>query len=235
MYAFTFLANCGILLDTGSEKLLIDGLYRCPESIVRADTGHRIPAEETIQAILHRQGLFSDVTRLLFTHRHWDHCDLSLAEEYHRMHGIPLLFPADDGQDDCLDTASCRIERIHTIHDMMTNPDRQPHCCYRITAGGKTLVFTGDSDVHHPLPASLYAQPVDALFLNVHHILVPEGRTAVTEQFRPAHLYIQHLPDPACDRFGLNRRIANKLKVYGETLPPYTLLDTPMTTYEIAE
>ncbi|MBS7528424.1 hypothetical protein KHM83_17185 [Fusibacter paucivorans] len=70
---------------------------------------------------------------------------------------------------------------------------------------------------------------MDYLFYNGHHLLHPEGRALVQETIKPKHMFIQHFPDSDADPFQLKRRVMNKLKIYGETLPAYTVLDHPMT------
>lgn len=224
-----YIANCGVLVQYQNHKLLVDGLFTLPEPDPGFKAAFCVPDEETIRSIMNRKGLFENLDILLFTHRHWDHCSERLAQEFSERYGLPVLFPSAHDEDTILENDWVRIESLMTIHDIAANPDHQKHCCFRVTLGGMVLLFTGDLDVHVEIPEKLTNATPDVLFLNVHQILIPEGRSAVTECFRPKLLFIQHIPAAGTDSPITHRRLTNKMKVYGSTLPPCTLLTEPLT------
>ncbi len=229
MFSITYIANCGYLINYEKGSILLDALYELPPGEEQGLSGHQVPDPDVLSRIMNRETPFSNVSLLLFTHTHWDHASEKLAAQYNGTYLIPAVFPNSETIPFFYEDEAVRIEAIPSTHDLMTNYDHCLHWCYRIMIDNTTLLFTGDLDVHQQIPETLYDVPVDLLFLNVHHILIPQGRTAVTELFRPKQLFIQHLPDPDYDIYTLRKRLRNKLNVYGDTLPPYTVLATPMT------
>ena len=63
----TYLANEGVLLSSGAQKVLIDALF------VKYETGYPVPAESTQAALARSRAPFDAVDLVLVTHRHGDH------------------------------------------------------------------------------------------------------------------------------------------------------------------
>ena len=220
-----FIINCGILLDYKGHQILVDGLFCRPAEAGINKLGLATPSDETVHQIMNREGIYSNIEYILCTHEHWDHGNRAMTDEYVSRYGATAFYPTEDETDYTYENDWLKLEALSCIHDLPSNPDGDKHCCYRLTIDGRVCLFTGDVDVLHEIPEKLYDTPVDIMFYNIHHILVPQGRAALIERFRPGHTFIQHLPDPEDDPFGVNKRAVNKLQVYGKDLPPYTLLD----------
>ena len=65
--AITFLANEGVMLSSGTTKVLIDGLF------VKYETGFALPADSTRAALEAARAPFDAVDLILVTHHHGDH------------------------------------------------------------------------------------------------------------------------------------------------------------------
>jgi L-ascorbate metabolism protein UlaG (beta-lactamase superfamily) len=65
--SITFLANEGVLLSSGTKKVLIDALF------LKYETGYAIPADSTRAALESARPPFDAVDLVLVTHRHGDH------------------------------------------------------------------------------------------------------------------------------------------------------------------
>lgn len=224
-----FLTNCGILLEYKNHQLLIDGLFKRPPEEVGNSGLYEMP-EKTYQDILNRNSPFTNIELLLFTHIHWDHCDIDSAKAYCKKYNTSIFTATKNSSDYIYKNEWIRVESISCVHDISSNTDNRKHCCFRIELGGKTFLFTGDIDTKStPIRSQLLNKPIDYLFYNVHHLFHTEGRVLIQNYIKPNHLFIQHLPNPKDDPFELNRRLTNKLKVFGEKFPPYTILNKPMS------
>lgn len=226
-----YLANCGVLLEYQDHQILIDGLFKRPPQIEgeNADVLCTLP-EGAYRDLLDRKPPFAEIELLLFTHLHWDHCDIADANAYSARYQIPLLCVKEDGSDYTYENDWVRIENLSYPHDVPSNGGNLSHSCFRVELAGKVFLFTGDLDATlRPVRPELYEKKPDYLFYNVHHLLRPEGRQLVSEYIKPGRIFIQHLPNIDHDPYQLHKRIANKLRVYENALPPCTVLDTPMT------
>ena len=65
--SITFLANEGVMLSSGTGKVLIDALFQ------KYETGYAVPADSTRAALEGARSPFDDVRLILVTHRHGDH------------------------------------------------------------------------------------------------------------------------------------------------------------------
>src|SRR5687767_5647765 len=63
----TFLANEGVMLSSGTKKVLIDALF------LKYETGYAVPADSTHAALELARPPFDAVDLVLVTHRHGDH------------------------------------------------------------------------------------------------------------------------------------------------------------------
>lgn len=65
--SITFLANEGVMLSSGTRKVLIDALF------LKYETGYAVPADSTRAALERARPPFDAVDLILVTHRHGDH------------------------------------------------------------------------------------------------------------------------------------------------------------------
>jgi L-ascorbate metabolism protein UlaG (beta-lactamase superfamily) len=86
----TFIANEGVLVSSGEQKVLIDALFDKPNPEYRA------PYPEVLDGIMKGEPPYDGVDLLLITHNHPDHFDAPLAARYLDMVPDPILLaPAD--------------------------------------------------------------------------------------------------------------------------------------------
>lgn len=72
----TYIANEGFLLTSTNHKILIDGLFSNGYGIFA------VPPKEVTDKIMNAEPPFDNITLLMVTHRHKDHCDPELINEY---------------------------------------------------------------------------------------------------------------------------------------------------------
>jgi len=86
-----YIANCGVMISSGSAKVLIDALFDKP-----ADGYYRAPDPADLEKILNGEAPFDGIDLALVTHNHPDHFDAGLAVRF--LEGNPrarLLAPTD--------------------------------------------------------------------------------------------------------------------------------------------
>ena len=85
-----YIANEGVLLSSGNQKVLVDALFSKPHPDYNA------PAKTTLKKILAGQPPFDNVTLVLVTHNHRDHFEASLAAKFlENQPGSFLAAPVD--------------------------------------------------------------------------------------------------------------------------------------------
>ena len=94
----TYIANEGFLLRSGDSKVLIDALF---------DEGSYdlflVPSEETRTKMIDGIPPFDDIDLILFTHRHWDHFDPSVAAQFLKKHPETMLVGPPQAVDEMKD------------------------------------------------------------------------------------------------------------------------------------
>jgi glyoxylase-like metal-dependent hydrolase (beta-lactamase superfamily II) len=86
----TYLANEGVMITTGSNKVLIDALFDNP------NPNYRAPSEEMLAGMQSGRAPFDDVDLVLVTHNHPDHFSPSFAARFMENNPNTLLIAAKD-------------------------------------------------------------------------------------------------------------------------------------------
>ena len=85
-----YVANMGVLVSSGEDKVLIDSLFDKP------NPDYRAPAPEMLDRIMRGEAPFDGIDLILVTHNHPDHFDPGLAARYLEARpGAVLIAPAD--------------------------------------------------------------------------------------------------------------------------------------------
>jgi L-ascorbate metabolism protein UlaG (beta-lactamase superfamily) len=209
----TFLANAGVVVSSGDQKVLIDALFDKPNPEYRA------PSPEVLDKIMKGETPFDGVDLVLVTHNHPDHFDASLAARY--METVPgpiLLAPADAVVELRKATADwARIEprvipfdlkvgekaerslkqvpvtAFRTLHGKQEAP---MNIMFLFELGGWRIFHEGDSpgNVDEYRDFGLGNEPVDLALVHFWFPLEPQCARFLQEVLKPDHIALTHLP-----------------------------------------
>jgi L-ascorbate metabolism protein UlaG (beta-lactamase superfamily) len=85
-FQVTYIGNEGFLLQSATNKILIDAVFSDGYGLFAA------PSKEVIKNIIGMESPFDKINMLMLTHYHKDHCDPELMNEYLSMHrDIPFV------------------------------------------------------------------------------------------------------------------------------------------------
>jgi L-ascorbate metabolism protein UlaG (beta-lactamase superfamily) len=100
----TFLNNAGFLIESGEDKILIDGLYKA------SMPGINIP-DELLQQITAGESPFDDIDLVLVTHQHSDHFSAAITAEFLENNPDATLISSQAVVDELLTQSSSLEER----------------------------------------------------------------------------------------------------------------------------
>lgn len=212
--ALTRVANSGVLLATGTNKVLIDALFTA------APPEYRSPDPATLDKMLTGAAPFDEVSLVLVTHNHPDHLDAGLAARYlETFPKIILAAPADAVED--LRTRAADWAKLaprvvvfdlavgeqatRTVAGFTLTAYRTWHSgqrespmnlMYSLRFGGWQIFHEGDSDatLDEFREFGLGRSAIDLALVHYWFPLVPETATLLQEVLRPAHIGLTHLP-----------------------------------------
>ncbi len=246
-------ANAGVLVACGGQKLLIDALFD-PARVTGTEAGaFSGPTTQALEAMLAGRPPYDGITHLLFTHDHPDHFDAARTEAFLARNpvaglvlpsGMAGAYPALGGHVRAgggrvyeLDLPLGAWRGIHLGDTLALTVFRTPHAggknfadveqyCFLLgESGGESLLIAADSDYLPDYFAQMLAgRRLDAALVNPLFLNRSDGRRTVTAGMRPARLLVYHLPFGGADPLGLRPTAAYDARKYAEELPPVVLL-----------
>ncbi|HUT07310.1 MAG TPA: MBL fold metallo-hydrolase [Candidatus Latescibacteria bacterium] len=209
----TFIANSGVLVSSGDQKVLIDALFDKPNPEYRA------PSPEVLDRIMRGEAPFDGIDLVLVTHNHPDHFDAGLAARY--METVPgpiLLAPADavaELRKAAVDWA--RIEPRVVLFDLKIGEKAErslkqvPVTAFRtlhgkqeapmnimflFELGGWRIFHEGDSpgNVDDYRGFGLGSDAVDLALVHYWFPLEPNCARFLQDVLKPGHVALTHLP-----------------------------------------
>jgi len=237
------IANAGVLLEFRGKRYLVDGIH----------TNHDLEFDGVPETLLERMlsggGELADLDYLLFTHDHPDHFSPAMTQTYLQNNlvqgivlpssgsrkleklrqytedaGIRCISPVlRDGQSETFQLGDARLT-ISGMRHMGAQFQDVQSCTLLLDFGGRTLLFTGDSDYN----AGCFAQAlggtgIDVLFVNPLFYLSTQGRGIIDSQLRPAHVVVYHLPHAEKDRGRMSSFERTILQETEKQQPPFRL------------
>lgn len=210
----TYIANEGVMISSGNQKVLIDALFDKPNAEYRA------PSPDVLVKIMKGEAPYDGVDLLLVTHNHPDHFDAPLAARYMAMFpGSILLAPADAvaelrkaaadwikiesrvvsfdikvGEKELRDLKQVQVTAFRTLH----SGDRESpmNVMYLFELNSWRIFHEGDS----PGKADEYrdfglgSTPVDLALVHFWFPLEPNCARYLQEVLKPDHIGLMHLP-----------------------------------------
>jgi len=209
-----YLANMGVLVDSGGTKVLIDALFDKPNPEYRA------PAPETLEKIMKGEAPFNRVKLALVTHNHPDHFAADVALRFLESQTQAILMAPADAVADMRKTAADwpRIESriialdlkpgekaarniagipftvVRTLHS--GDRDSPMNLMYLFEVNGRRIFHEGDSTGKPEVFGGfgLESAPLDLAVVHYWFPLEPNMSKYFQEVFQPDHIALGHLP-----------------------------------------
>lgn len=221
----TFLANCGVLLESGGESVLIDA----PNGLHTAFDG---VSDEEFQKMCSGVAPYDGLCGMLFTHTHADHFDRKrVLEVCGNREGVSAFIPdGSTSAEGILHMGKFRV-RFFTVDHSGEEFWNVKHRVFLVDDGERSIYFTGDADwltcTHNKILSAF--QPHAAVW-NPNFVSHEEGRSLL-EECRGN--YICHLPVYANDTYGFGRKCMSCYVKFQDKLKTTKLIDRYPLTVEI--
>ena len=212
--AVTYIANEGVMVATGSHRILIDALFDAPNPAYAA------PPPELLERLIRGEAPFDDIVLCLVTHNHPDHFRASVAERF--LLGTPramLIAPVDVvevlrdsaaqwaafenrvksvdlrvGERVTHQFAGVRVHAFRTLHS--GGRDSPMNLMYLIEVDRRLVFHEGDSNADPGLFRTVVqdGRTIDLALVHYWFPFVDVGTHIVNEVLRPMHVGLIHLP-----------------------------------------
>ncbi|MBC7895165.1 MAG: MBL fold metallo-hydrolase [Cytophagaceae bacterium] len=212
----TLLANEGVHLSSGTQQVLIDGLFRYYGS------EFALPADSTRAALEGARAPFDSVDLVLVTHRHGDHFHPTSMVSHLAANPRATLVTSRqviDSMRGSLATASAVRSQLRAY---TTEPGRRSrlvvggiplevlglphggvrhrrveHLGFVVDIGGRRVLHVGDTDISEAsfAPFRLDTARIDVALLPSWMVTSDEGRRVIAQWIKPKHVVVFHLPD----------------------------------------
>jgi L-ascorbate metabolism protein UlaG (beta-lactamase superfamily) len=212
--SITYLANEGVMLSSGTRKVLIDALFQ------RYGTGFALPADSTRAALEHARPPFDSVDLVLVTHRHGDHFHPASVAAHMRANPGAVLLTSRQvidslrGRPDGDSLAAARtlshtiaagtrrrvvvngipVELLGLSH-IGRRHRRVQHLGYIVELGGRRVLHVGDAEVSEAAfaPLRLDTARIDVALLPHWDVIGREGRRVIERWIRPRQVVAFHV------------------------------------------
>ena len=188
----TLLCNAGLMLDNGTDVLLVDVPNRqCPPF-------YCLP-EETWKQILLQEKPYERICGLCFTHNHPDHCFMGAVRKLLALRDeLPVFLPEKHGEAGTINMNGFEISYGRIPHAPLDG-NEPIHTVLLIRAGEKTVYITGDANADASLHRGfLQNKKVDAAFWISTYLSKSETRTLLQDISEKNFIY--HMPEKQTDK-----------------------------------
>jgi L-ascorbate metabolism protein UlaG (beta-lactamase superfamily) len=212
----TFLANEGVMLSSGTNKVLIDALF------VKYETGYAVPADSTRAALERSRPPFDGVDLVLVTHRHGDHFHPAPVAAHLRANPDATLLTSRQVIDSLRGhippnalrgprfiarTTAPGTRRREVVNGITVELLGLPHggrrhrgvehLGYVVELGGRRVLHVGDTDISEAAfaPFRLDTARIDVALLPAWMVTSREGRRTIERWIRPRQVVAFHVGD----------------------------------------
>jgi L-ascorbate metabolism protein UlaG (beta-lactamase superfamily) len=205
----TYLANEGVVLHSGAQKVLIDGVFR---NAMEPYLNH---TPETLNQIENATGQFAGTSLILATHFHADHFDADSVASHLKNNphatfvgstqttkpvlkalGVgssPQVIPADPERRATITVNGIVIDVLNVAHTM--RPDVQ-HRGYIVHIGGEKILHLGDADGREQniRPQRLAEDGIDVALVPEWYLDRENGTSTLHDLVKAKHIVFIHVP-----------------------------------------
>ena len=217
----TFLANEGVMLSSGTGKVLIDGLF------LKYETGYAIPADSTRVALERARPPFDAVDLVLVTHRHGDHFHPAPVAAHLRANPRAALLTSRQVIDSLRRHVPARDLPTRRLMARTTPPGTRrravvggievellglphggwrhrkvEHLGYVVHLGGRRVLHVGDTELTEAAFARfrLDTARIDVALLPYWAVTSREGRRVIERWIRPRQVVAFHVGEGNAER-----------------------------------
>lgn len=223
----TLLCNCGLLLECGNLKLLID-----------APNGPQAPFYEfpdtQLQKLIEAQPPYDGALALAFTHTHPDHfCRDKLRRVLDARPQLQVLLPdaatPDAGK---IRLGGFTVEFHRFAHTPVPAHLMTEHFVLLVACGAERVYITSDAAPDASLHRSVLAgRRCSAAFWNGQYLSHAATRALLQEASEKNYVY--HVPVDPTDMSGVRRKCERNLQRFASELGGVTVLDRYPSTIQI--
>jgi L-ascorbate metabolism protein UlaG (beta-lactamase superfamily) len=210
----TFLANEGVMLSSGGQKVLIDALF------LKYGPGYAVPADSTLASLQRARIPFDSVDVILVTHRHGGHFHPVPMAAHLRANPRATLLTSQQVIDSLRGSLSAEELRSRRILSRTTAPGMRrresiagiavellglphagtrhrivEHLGYVVEIGGRRVLHVGDTDVTEAnfAPFRLDTARIDVALIPNWVVTTEEGRRVIERWIRPRQVIAFHV------------------------------------------
>lgn len=210
MMRCTFLANCGVLLESNDASILVDapnGLHTQFDGV----------SQDEHKAMVAGLAPYDGLCGMFFTHRHADHYDKKRVMEITAVRqNVGACVPNGATPTEGVVQAGPFLVRYFTIAHSGEEFSEVPHRVILAEAEGKRIYLTGDACWGNTLHQSILETFCpDAAIWNPNFVTHAEGRELLAAASRN---YIYHMPVSVPDSFGIAAKCRTCMERYGSEL-----------------
>jgi L-ascorbate metabolism protein UlaG (beta-lactamase superfamily) len=226
----TFLANEGVMLSSGANKVLIDALF------LKYETGYAVSADSTRAALERARPPFDGVDLVLVTHRHGDHFHPAPVAAHLRANPGAILLTSGQVIDSLRGhipsnallgprliarttapgsrrrqvVGGIMVELLGLAHGGGRRNRAVEHLGYVVELGGRRVLHVGDTDISEAAfaPFRLDTARVDVALLPAWMVTSREGRRVIERWIRPRQVVAFHIGDDETQRVAREVRAA---------------------------
>lgn len=215
----TLLCSCGLLLEHGGQKLLVDAPNGTQEPF------YELP-DTALQKLIAAQPPFDGALALAFTHTHPDHfCGDKLRRVLDARPQLQVFLPdaatPDAGK---LRLGGFTLEFHRFAHTPVPEDLMTEHFVLLISYGGRFIYITSDAAPDVLLHRSVLAgRRCSAAFWNGQYLSHAHTRALLQEAAERNFVY--HVPVDASDVSGVRRKCERNLRRFADELGAVTVLD----------
>lgn len=213
----TYIANEGFLVVSGNQKILIDALSGTAYGIFL------VTPEAIFQDMVKAKPPFDNINFMMVTHKHGDHFDSNLTENYLVNNSKVVLLSSKEVALELalyglhfskikqqvtavtppLDSnAELMLNGIPMKFIRLRHADLQ-NLGFIVTVNGKTFCHLGDGSLvpnsKHLKNLKLNKEGIDVAFIQYYDFMNPEGRKLINQLINPKHLVLMHIPPKEID------------------------------------
>jgi L-ascorbate metabolism protein UlaG (beta-lactamase superfamily) len=208
-----YLANEGVLLEAGSDKVLIDPFFKIGFGLYQV-----LPVED-MGSFLQKNSRLKGADVILVSHRHADHIDPGLVAIYMNQNPGTMFVSSAQASDSVVHQFGIKNERIVNIHPKLNEEILSTtvngiglkaawmrhgnernfgvvNLCFITNIGGRKILHLGDSEINPSIfgQVDLAAEGID-LLLAPYWWLIPEygGPAIIKNRIKPKKIVAFHL------------------------------------------
>jgi len=238
----TYIANEGVMISSGTKKILIDALFP------KVNTTYEAPPADVLEKMETAQAPFDKIDLILATHNHGDHFEANSVARCLQNNPETVFISTPQAVENIKNNFKNFAEIKHQVKTEKLEPQQSiektvnginvkiirtihsggnqttQNQMYLLSIGGKKVFHEGDSggQLETFENLGLEKEGIDVALIHFWFLLVPHGREIVNKYLKPKNIVLIHTP---IDRVEVLINDIEKLK---NDFPDVTIFKNPM-------